>query len=342
MSAPAVSVIMSIYNGERYVPDAVRSILEQTFRDFELIAIDNGSTEDNTLETLRSLEAEVKDDRLRVVHLPENIGLAGALNHGIGLARGHFIARQDHDDLSKLSRLEAQVQYMEKNPECGLLGTRAEIWEGEKPTNRHHDHPEDNATLQFDLLFNNPFVHTSVIMRREALDNVGLYTTDPARQPPEDYELWSRISRKYRVANLPDRLAVYREFPNSMSRVGANPFQETLIVISAENLAWSNGLTAPDSNCLDAAALAHAGYGHLSARANIESIVAVVRGAAETIIEQNPGRDLSSRLSAVEASLRHHFAMAKLKKKWFSPVLPHLKKISVPTTLRQKIKERLL
>ncbi len=130
-----------------------------------------------------------------------------------------------------------QVEFLDAHPDHALVGTRAEIWVGDKPTGRFHDHPTEDAELRFALLFNNYFVHSSVMMRKAALDEVGVYTTDRSRQPPEDYELWSRIARRFRVANLPERLTIYREVPTSMSREGADPFKEKLILISAENLA---------------------------------------------------------------------------------------------------------
>src|SRR5207302_1075177 len=145
---------------------------KQTFADFELIAINNGST-DGTAAVLDGL----RDPRMRVIH-QDNMGLAAALNRGIALARGQYIARQDHDDWAKPTRLEQQVAFLEANPDCALVGTRAEIWVGNRKTERVHDHPTDNAALQFELLFDNPFVHSSIMVRKSALDAVGGYSTD--------------------------------------------------------------------------------------------------------------------------------------------------------------------
>src|SRR3984957_10464657 len=185
---PQVSVVLSVRNGATDLPKAVDTILAQTFSDFELIAINNGST-DGTAAVLDGL----RDPRVRVIHQDDR-GLAGALNRGIGLARGRYAARQDHDDWAKPTRLAKQVAFMEANSDYGLLGTRAEIWVEDQPTDRAHDHPSDDAALRFELLFDNPFVHSSVMLRKSALDAVGSYCTDPARQP-EDYELWSRLAR---------------------------------------------------------------------------------------------------------------------------------------------------
>lgn len=250
-TTPAVSVIMSVRNGGTDLPKAVATILDQTFSNFELIAINNGST-DETAAFLDGLD----DPRVRIYHQADE-GFARALNRGISLARGRYIARQDHDDWALSSRIEKQVKFLDAHPEVALVGTRAEIWIGDTKTGRVHDHPTDDKVIRFELLFNNPFVHSSVMIRKAALDQVGVYTVDPARQPPEDYELWSRIARKFQVANLPERLTIYREVPGSMSRTGADPFKKKLVLLSAENLAAALGFSKPEKVHFDIASLIH-------------------------------------------------------------------------------------
>src|ERR1700743_975142 len=154
---PTVSVVLSVRNGGSNLPKALETILNQSLSDFELIVINNGST-DGTREFLDQLT----DPRLRVYH-QEDRGLAAALNRGISLARGRYVARQDHDDWALPTRIEQQVRFLDANPEYALVGTRAEIWVGNHPSGRFHDHPTDDAALRFELLFNNPFVHSSVM-----------------------------------------------------------------------------------------------------------------------------------------------------------------------------------
>ena len=151
---PLVSVIMAVKNGGDLVKEAIDSILIQSLTNFEFIIINDGSTD----ETLRTLQA-YRDPRILVVS-QENQGLAKALNKGLMLARGKYIARQDHDDISLPTRLEKQVQYLEQHPRVGLLGTAAQIWSLTGSTGRFHDHPSASGVLAFELLFNNPFVHT--------------------------------------------------------------------------------------------------------------------------------------------------------------------------------------
>lgn len=341
MNAPTVSVVMSVYNGAELAPAAIRCILDQSFTDFELIAIDNGSFRDDTRAVLNRIAKETGERRLRVVELDQNIGLAGALNHGIGLARGRYIARQDHDDLSAPTRLEQQVRFLDQHPRCGLLGTRAEIWVGDEATGRFHDHPIDTGALLIDLLVNNPFVHSSVMMRREALDEVGVYTTDPSRQPPEDFELWSRIARAYDVANLPERLVFYREMPASMSRDGANPFLNKLLLLCAENIGWWNKLAAPDRHCHDAAALLHAAYDRLSATADIEAVCARIAGACETIARRAPSEESERHRDGMLANARHHFMHARKLPDWTKTLISLGRNLPVAAAFKNWAKARL-
>ena len=284
---PFVSIVMAVKNGGQIMRQALDSILGQSFQDFEFIIINDGST-DETLEVL----AEYHDDRIRIFS-QENQGLSRSLNRGLQLARGKYIARQDHDDISLPERLQKQVQYLELHPNCGLLGSAAEIWDVKSFTGRVHDHPTDPATLYFELLFNNPFVHTSWMFRADVISSIGLYTNDPQREPPEDYEYVSRLARKFEVANLSERLVIYREFPNSLSselRVnsvnGRRPFNEKLALISAENIAYLNGIPANDKGAVFFGSLTHSYFQGLKKDVSFIELTRLVNGAARKIEQQ--------------------------------------------------------
>jgi cellulose synthase/poly-beta-1,6-N-acetylglucosamine synthase-like glycosyltransferase len=309
-SNPTVSVVLSVRNGGKDLPKALETILTQSFSDFELIAINNGST-DGTREVLD----QIADPRMRVYH-QEDEGLAAALNRGISLARGRYIARQDHDDLADPSRLAKQVAFLDAHPDHGLVGTRAEIWVGDTPSGRFHDHPTENDILQFDLLFDNPFVHSSVMMRKSALDRVGGYSTDPARQPPEDYELWSRIARHYRVANLAERLTVYREVLSSMSRAGAQPFLQKLVAISSENLAHATGALVPQQVHVDIATLVHGAEGRVLRKPEVDRMCAAVAEAGRRIGGGQPGSELKQRITQVQDQIRRRFMLRRPAYGW--------------------------
>jgi glycosyltransferase involved in cell wall biosynthesis len=234
---PLVSIVLPVKNGAQYIGDAIDSLLAQTFSDFELIVIDDGST-DQTAQIVKSYT----DSRVSLVS-QENQGVAKAANRGFALAKGKYITRHDHDDISLPARIEKQIQFLEGHPECGMVGSWAKIWVGNDPTERVHRHPTQPSEIAFALLFNAPFVNASCLFRREVLEWSGGYTEDEQRIPPEDYEFFSRIGSKFELANIPEYLMIYREVPNSESSVIRSDqlltkerYVSHLALLSAENL----------------------------------------------------------------------------------------------------------
>lgn len=225
-----ISVLLPVYNGAPWISAAIRCVLSQTFSDFELIVIDDGSKDDSWAE-IRAFS----DPRIRAIR-QSNKGLAATLNVGLGLASTPYVARQDQDDWMHPERLERQYAFMEANPDCVGVGTWAEIRVNDLPSGRFHHHPTSWDALSFFLMFDNPFVHSSMLLRRGAVLAVGGYCEDLSRQPPEDYELWSRMARAGKLANIAETLTAYREVAGSMSRTGPNPFLEKVIKIGAENI----------------------------------------------------------------------------------------------------------
>jgi hypothetical protein len=274
---PAVSVVLPVYNCPGLVGEAIESILGQTCHDFELIVIDDGSTDETP-----GVLARYDDTRIRLV-TQGNRGLAATLNRGIELARGRYIARQDQDDISYPDRLAKQVSYLDANGNCALVGTWAEIWRESTATGRQHQHAASNARLQFELLLNNPFVHSSVMIRKSALDRVGGYSVDRQRQPPEDYELWSRIARQYEVANIPEVLHIYREVQGSMSRDGVSPFVERLVTISAENIAYAAKVEPSNPHVINISSLIHGASQRVQGRPDVHAMAKVFRQAAQAV-----------------------------------------------------------
>lgn len=228
-STPLVSVILPSYNAAAYLGKAIESILAQSYCHFELIIINDGSS-DNTV----ALIAQYTDPRIIVIDQP-NLGLPKALNAGIQVAKGKYLARQDADDVSLPERLASQVAFMEKNPSCALLGSWTNIMTAKdlgsgslssQPSGRQHQHPTTNGALQVLLLMNNQFVHSSTMIRAASLKAIGLYSEDPKHFPPEDYDLWLRIAQRYSIANLPQVLLEYLEVPTSISRTKEQLIEE--------------------------------------------------------------------------------------------------------------------
>jgi GT2 family glycosyltransferase len=226
-STPMVSVILPTYNAAAYLGKAIKSILTQHYRHFELIIVNDGSTDET-----QGLLTQYQDPRIIVIN-QANLGLPKALNQGIGIAKGKYIARQDADDISLPERLLEQVTFMEQNPSCALLGTWSHIKTASGseesdsiPSSRQHQHPASNGQLQVLLLINNQFVHSSVMIRASCLNSIGLYSENPEHYPPEDYDLWLRIAKQHRIANLPRVLIEYLELPTSISRTKEHLIEE--------------------------------------------------------------------------------------------------------------------
>lgn len=212
MSAPAVTALLPVYNGGSLLPASLESVLRQTFTDFELLIIDDAST-DETADLLRA----VRDPRVRVLTNAENLGLTRSLNRGLSEARGEFIARQDADDLSAPDRFEKQLAFLRAHPEVQLLGTCAWRLNPLGRVTGANDLPTTHDAIRWVSVTDNPFLHTSVVFRTATiLAEFGGY--DESFAICQDYQLWTRVADTYRVANLRDRLVRMREHPASMTR----------------------------------------------------------------------------------------------------------------------------
>ena len=209
-----VSVVMPVYNGERFLADAIESILAQTYTDFELLIVDDGST-DASAEIIRAYEN--RDRRIRFFQLQRNMGQAATLNRGIANATGKFITIMDCDDESLPQRLEKQVEFLQSNPEIGALGTGSRVVNEDLATLFDYEVPQQHALIALNLFFGASFVGATVMLRREMLASAGGFET--GRRRSVDLELWLRLLSETRIkfANLPENLYIYRRHEQAMT-----------------------------------------------------------------------------------------------------------------------------
>jgi glycosyltransferase involved in cell wall biosynthesis len=206
---PAVSVLMGVWNGAPQVRDAVESVLAQTARDLELIVIDDGST-----DATAGILASFREPRLRVERRARG-GLTPALNAALGLARAPLVARLDADDVALPERFERQLAFLTEHPEVGVLGTAAREVDASGRDVAIVRPPTSDAEIRRALIRRNAFVHSSMVMRRAAVEQVGGY--DEAFPVAQDYDLWMRMSRVTRMANLSESLVIRRLVPGRVS-----------------------------------------------------------------------------------------------------------------------------
>ena len=229
---PLVSVLMPVYNGERYLREAVESILAQTFTNFEFIIIDDGST-DNTWQILQGYAAH--EPWIVLVRNENNIGLARSLNKGLALARGEYIARQDADDISLRQRLEKQVEFLDTHPDVVLVGTWGLVIDERGQIVGLRRRPCGCSQIRWSLLFTSAFMHGSVMFRRaRVLEDVGYYDEDLPFA--EDYDLWSRIAYRMSVANLSQYLYQWRVSNQSVTAMHGSKIRALAAEISKKNI----------------------------------------------------------------------------------------------------------
>lgn len=205
----SITVLMSVYNGEKYLAEAIESILRQTFTDFEFLIINDGST-DYSEQILYSYN----DPRIRIVNNSKNIGLTKSLNKGLKLARGKYIARMDADDISLPKRLEKQFEFMEQHLEVGICGSWTAVFgDIEKKTFRI---PTKYDDIKCSLLFQNPIPHPTAFFRKQLFDEYKLLYNEEFKRS-QDYELWSRAAFVFPVTNIDEVLVLQRIHPRRVS-----------------------------------------------------------------------------------------------------------------------------
>lgn len=197
---PKISVLMPVYNCELYIKEAVESILNQTFDDFEFLIIDDASTDDTV-----NIIKKYTDSRIQLIEKPINTGLTHSLNYGLNIAKGDFIARMDGDDISVLQRFKKQIDFLDANPDVVLCGSFFSII----GTNDVIIVPEDYESIKLTMLKRCCIGHPTVMMRKAIFDKYSL-NYDVTKEPAEDYDLWIKLLDKGEIYNIQEVLLYYR------------------------------------------------------------------------------------------------------------------------------------
>jgi glycosyltransferase involved in cell wall biosynthesis len=208
---PEISVVMPVFNGESFLDDSIRSILGQSFKNFELLIIDDGSS-DGTLALLRKFEGI--DPRIKIISR-ENRGLINSLNEGINLSRGKWIARMDVDDISASHRFETQLKWIQYR-NADICGSWVRLFGG--ASKRVIKYPDSNQANLMQLLFGTCFAHPSVLMRADLVKKLSYDTSGDCAA--EDYDLWVRGAMAgWRMTNVQEVLLSYRQHPHQLTKV---------------------------------------------------------------------------------------------------------------------------
>ena len=210
MSNPKISVLMPAYNAEKYIAEAIESILNQTFKDFEFIIIDDCST-DGTYSIIQRYAK--RDDRMIVLKNEKNLKICETLNKGIEIAKGKYIARMDADDWSYPDRLEKQFKFMEENPEIGISGGTMEVCDEKMKVLNQRKYNLSDEEIRKKIFRYSPFSHPLVIIKKDILDKASFYDHDLVYA--EDYDLYFRIGNFSKFGNLKDVILKYRMLENN-------------------------------------------------------------------------------------------------------------------------------
>lgn len=214
-SKPLISVVMPAFNAQAHLAEAMQSVLGQTYEHFELILVDDGSS-DETLGIARSFN----DPRIRIVENEKNLGLVNTLNKALGLCNGYYIARMDSDDICIPERFALQVDFLERHPDVGVVGGAIRFFDN-IPTPYTFQFPTSHDDIRVALMFYCPLAHPALMFRRSVYDQGHLVYSSEFPHA-EDYWLWSRLTREVRSANLPDLLLHYRLHKKQVSTSESN------------------------------------------------------------------------------------------------------------------------
>lgn len=230
---PTVSVLIPVFNAGAFLVPAIESILNQSLRNLEIIAIDDGST-DNSFAILKNFAR--KDKRLRVHQNKKNRNIANTLNRAIKLAKGKYLARMDADDIASKNRLRLQIEYLKSHPTTVILGGQCQTIDIEGKVLGHKNFPTTDSKIKQSLFEFNPIQHPTIVINKKLLpDNFKFY--DPTLPPAEDLDMYFRLAKYGKFANLKQYVLKYRQYLGS--ETFKNPVKTFGITLKVRNLAVS-------------------------------------------------------------------------------------------------------
>lgn len=227
MSLPKVSVIMSVYNGMPFLKDAVKSILNQTYKNFEFIIVDDAS-KDKTWSYLKSL----KDPRVKIIKNKKNLGLAASLNIALRLAQGDYVARMDADDVSLPKRFETQVRFLKSHQDIDLCGTWVDLIDDKRVRIGEKKYPIKDKDIKKVLNWYSAIIHPTFMARKKVYRKLKGY--NPKFDLAEDYEFLLRAKREYKMANIPQKLLLWRFWDKRRSRKEMEKMDRVDLMIKME------------------------------------------------------------------------------------------------------------
>jgi len=201
-NSPLVSIVIPVHNGEKYIKESIDSCLGQTYKNIEIIVVDDKS-EDNTLNILKDY-----GDRITTVPVEKQNGLGNVINIGIRKSKGKYIARMDADDIMYPTRIEKQVEYLESHPDCVAVGGQIDIIDENGNITGHREYAVEDKDIKKNLFLFQPFAHPAVTLRRSTLEEIGLYPENIWKV--EDVKLFLILSTKGEFHNLEDTVLKYR------------------------------------------------------------------------------------------------------------------------------------
>jgi len=263
-AAPSVSVLMTTYNGAAFIRDSIDSVLAQSISDFELVVVDDCST-----DATPALLASCSDPRIRVIRPDRNLGVVGARNFGLAACRGVYIAAHDHDDLSLPERLATQVRYLDDHPDIVLAGAEVllSMQDGRRlPTD--HVPGATPALVHWMLHVDNPFTYSSVMVRADALRQLGCFMR-PEAEPADDFDLYHRLLGIGALARLDETLTIYRwHASNTTHAQSEQMFARAAAILTRAYAPWLGA---------DSEAAARLVVRHLSDRQPVRDAATLVR-----------------------------------------------------------------